>query len=211
MTYSVKEIFYTLQGEGANAGRSAVFCRFSGCNLWTGREEDRAKAICQFCDTDFVGTDGIGGGKFANAENLAAAIAGFWPGPDHAHRFVVLTGGEPLLQVDETLTRCLKKHGFTIAVETNGTCRPPAGIDWICVSPKGVANLAITAGQELKLVFPQPGTPPSAFKDLSFENFYLQPMDGPRQSENTANAIEYCKAHPQWKLSVQTHKVLGIR
>jgi 7-carboxy-7-deazaguanine synthase len=211
MTYSVKEIFYTLQGEGANAGRPAVFCRFSGCNLWTGREEDRAKAICQFCDTDFVGTGGTGGGKFTNAETLAATIATFWPPVHHTRRFVVLTGGEPLLQVDEPLTSCLKAHGFTIAVETNGTCHPPPGIDWICVSPKAGTNLVITAGQELKLVYPQPGADPSAFEDLSFENFYLQPMDGSYQTTNTAKAIEYCKAHPKWNLSVQTHKVVGIR
>jgi 7-carboxy-7-deazaguanine synthase len=211
MTYSVKEIFYTLQGEGANAGRPSVFCRFSGCNLWTGREEDRPKAICQFCDTDFVGTDGTGGGKFKDAESLAAAIAKFWPSTHHAHRFVVLTGGEPLLQVDEALTLCLKAHGFTIAVETNGTCPSPPGIDWICVSPKAGAKLLVTTGQELKLVYPQPGAHPSAFEGLAFENFYLQPMDGACQASNTAQAIEYCKAHPQWNLSVQTHKVLGIR
>lgn len=211
MTYSVKEIFYTLQGEGANAGRPAVFCRFSGCNLWTGREEDRSKAICQFCDTDFVGTDGTGGGKFVAAASLAAAIVGSWPTSDTTYRFVVLTGGEPLLQVDEALTHELKAHGFMIAVETNGTCSPPPGIDWICVSPKAGTKLAVRSGQELKLVFPQVDLHPSEFETLPFENFYLQPMDGPLQTENTTQAIEYCKANPRWNLSVQTHKVLGIR
>jgi 7-carboxy-7-deazaguanine synthase len=211
MTYSVKEIFYTLQGEGANAGRPAVFCRFAGCNLWTGQEEDRVKAICQFCDTDFVGTKGTGGGKFADAESLSAAIADLWPTSDRVRRFVVLTGGEPLLQVDEALTRCLKTYGFTIAVETNGTCLPPPGIDWLCVSPKAGATLVVKSGQELKLVFPQLGAPPSAFEDLVFEHFYLQPMDNSGQAANTAEAIDYCKAHPRWNLSVQTHKVIGIR
>jgi 7-carboxy-7-deazaguanine synthase len=211
MTYSVKEIFYTLQGEGANAGRPAVFCRFAGCNLWTGREEDRVKAICQFCDTDFVGTNGTGGGKFTDAETLATAVASMWPTSDGCRRFVVLTGGEPLLQVDAALTQCLKEQGFTIAVETNGTCLPPPGIDWLCVSPKAGAQLAVTSGQELKLVFPQPGAHPSAFEALEFEHFYLQPMDNLRQRANTEEAIEYCKAHPLWRLSVQTHKVIGIR
>jgi 7-carboxy-7-deazaguanine synthase (Cx14CxxC type) len=211
MTYSVKEIFYTLQGEGANAGRPAVFCRFTGCNLWTGREEDRIKAICQFCDTDFVGTDGMGGGKFPDADTLALTVAGYWPMRDVSRRFVVLTGGEPLLQVDEALTRSLKAHGFTIAVETNGSCSPPPGIDWICVSPKAGAKLIVHSGQELKLVFPQNGLDPSDFEGLPFENFYVQPMDGPLQAENTKQAIEYCKSHPRWNLSVQTHKIVGIR
>lgn len=211
MTYSVKEIFYTLQGEGANAGRPAVFCRFAGCNLWTGREEDRTKAICQFCDTDFVGTDGTGGGKFTDAETLAAAVADMWPTSDVSRRFVVLTGGEPLLQVDEALTWWLKAHGFTIAVETNGTCSPPPGIDWICLSPKAGTKLVVESGKELKLVFPQIGLHPSMFEGLAFDNFYLQPMDGPLQAENTKRAIDYCKANPQWNLSIQTHKILGIR
>jgi len=210
VTYSVKEIFYTLQGEGANAGRPAVFCRFSGCNLWSGREDDRSKAICQFCDTDFVGVDGEGGGKFANAEALASAVASFWPVQDVARRFVVLTGGEPLLQVDEALTRCLKEHGFMVAVETNGTCVPPPGIDWVCVSPKAGAKLVVRAGQELKLVFPQPLLQPAQLEQLSFEHFYLQPMDGPARVSNTSQAIEYCKLHPRWSLSLQTHKILGI-
>lgn len=210
MTYSVKEIFHTLQGEGANAGRPAVFCRFSGCNLWSGREDDRSKAICQFCDTNFVGVDGEGGGKFADAEGLASAIADMWPTPDPLRRFVVLTGGEPLLQVDEALTRCLKDHGFMVAVETNGTCVPPPGIDWVCVSPKAGAKLVVRAGQELKLVFPQPLLQPAQLEHLSFERFYLQPMDGPSLESNTRQAIEYCKQHPLWSLSLQTHKILGI-
>lgn len=211
MMYSVKEIFYTLQGEGANAGRPAVFCRFSGCNLWSGREEDRAKAICQFCDTDFVGRDGAHGGKFPSAEALASEIAAFWPSKNPTRRFVVLTGGEPLLQVDESLIQALKVLGFTIAVETNGTCAPPPGIDWICVSPKAGANLVLTSGQELKLVYPQVGAHPSEFESMVFEHFYLQPMDGPQQAVNIAAAIEYCKSNPLWNLSVQIHKVIGIR
>jgi 7-carboxy-7-deazaguanine synthase len=211
MTYSIKEIFYTLQGEGANAGRPAVFCRFSGCNLWSGREEDRATAICRFCDTDFVGTQGDGGGKFATAEVLADAIAARWPSPDPARRFVVLTGGEPLLQVDEALTQALHAVGFTIAVETNGTQAPPPGIDWLCVSPKAGSQTIVRSGQELKLVFPQDGIDPQDFSALDFDNFYLQPMDGPLARENTRQAIAYCQAHPRWNLSVQTHKVIGIR
>jgi len=210
VTYSIKEIFHTLQGEGANAGRPAVFCRFSGCNLWSGREDDRSKAICQFCDTNFVGVDGEGGGKFADAEGLASAIAGLWPTSDTLRRFVVLTGGEPLLQVDEALTRRLKDHGFMVAVETNGTCVPPPGIDWVCVSPKAGAKLVVRAGQELKLVFPQPLLQPAQLEHLSFEHFYLQPMDGPSLESNTRQAIEYCKRHPRWSLSIQTHKILGI-
>jgi 7-carboxy-7-deazaguanine synthase len=210
MTYSVKEMFYTLQGEGANAGRAAVFCRFTGCNLWSGREQDRSSAICQFCDTDFVGTDGDGGGKFANAQELALAIAAFWPeGQDH--RFVVLTGGEPLLQVDPALVQALHDQDFIIAVETNGTVLPPEGIDWLCVSPKAGSTLVVLRGQELKLVFPQAGHPPQAFEHLRFEHHYLQPMDGPQAGANTSAAIAYCQSHPQWRLSVQTHKLIGIR
>jgi 7-carboxy-7-deazaguanine synthase len=210
MTYSVKEMFYTLQGEGANAGRPAVFCRFAGCNLWSGREEDRSSAICQFCDTDFVGTDGDGGGKFANAQDLALAVAAFWP-EGQAHRFVVLTGGEPLLQVDAALVEALHDQAFSIAVETNGTVLPPEGIDWLCVSPKAGSALVVHRGQELKLVYPQAGHHPYEFEQLSFEHHYLQPMDGPLARANTAAAIAYCQSHPQWRLSVQTHKLIGIR
>ena len=211
MTYSVKEMFYTLQGEGANAGQPAVFCRFAGCNLWSGREEDRSTAICQFCDTDFVGTDGTHGGKFDSAQALAAAIAGFWPASDTQHRFVVLTGGEPLLQVDETLVDALHAQGFTIAVETNGTVLPPKGIDWLCMSPKAGSQRVVETGQELKLVYPQVGAEPALYESLNFENFYLQPMDGPNAAANTAAAVAYCQAHPRWRLSVQTHKLIGIR
>lgn len=211
MTYSVKESFYTLQGEGANAGRAAVFCRFAGCNLWSGREEDRATAICRFCDTDFVGTNGAGGGKFSNAKELASAIEAHWPSEDHARRFVVVTGGEPMLQLDQDLVDALHALGFEIAVETNGTIVPPKGIDWICVSPKAGTEMVILQGQELKLVFPQVDNEPSQFSHLAFEHFYLQPMDGPNKLMNTESAIDYCKAHPRWNLSTQTHKVLGIR
>ena len=210
MTYSVKEIFYTLQGEGANAGRPAVFCRFAGCNLWTGREDDRAAAVCKFCDTDFVGTDGEGGGKFRSADALADAIARHW-GESVAHRFVVLTGGEPLLQVDAALTDALHVRGFTIAVETNGTVAPPPGLDWICVSPKADAALVIEAGDELKLVFPQDGVDPRRFTQLAFKHFFLQPMDNLLQQTNQRLAMQYCLAHPQWKLGLQTHKILDIR
>ena len=211
MTYSVKEMFYTLQGEGANAGRPAVFCRFAGCNLWSGREADRASAICQFCDTDFVGTDGDGGGKFDSAASLAHNINRLWP--DHApkHKFVVLTGGEPLLQVDAALVEALHQQGFTIAVETNGTVLPPAGIDWLCVSPKAGSTLVVKQGQELKLVYPQTDADPAQFAALDFEHFYLQPMDGPAARANTQAAIAYAQSHPQWRLSVQTHKMIGIR
>jgi 7-carboxy-7-deazaguanine synthase len=209
MTYSVKEIFLTLQGEGGQAGRVAVFCRFAGCNLWTGRERDRASAVCRFCDTDFVGVDGPGGGKFASAEALAAAVAGTWEGPPD-NRLVVLTGGEPLLQVDAALIAALHGAGFAIALETNGTLAAPAGIDWICVSPKADAALAQTSGQELKLVYPQPGVDPARFEALAFERFALQPMDGPDRDEATRAAIAYCLAHPRWRLSLQTHKYLGI-
>ena len=211
MSYSVKEMFYTLQGEGANAGQPAVFCRFAGCNLWSGREEDRSSAICQFCDTDFVGTDGTHGGKFDSAPALAAAIASFWPDTDTAHRFVVLTGGEPLLQVDEALVEALHALGFTIAVETNGTVLPPKGIDWLCMSPKAGSQRVVATGQELKLVYPQAGAEPALYEALNFEHFYLQPMDGPNAAANTAAAVAYCQANPRWRLSVQTHKLIGIR
>ena len=210
MTYSVKEIFYTLQGEGANAGRPAVFCRFAGCNLWTGREDDRADAVCKFCDTDFVGTDGEGGGKFKTAELLADEIEKHW-GDTPSHRFVVLTGGEPLLQLDPALIDALHARMFTIAVETNGTIEPPPGLDWICVSPKADSKVVVTAGDELKLVFPQDGVDPERFADLAFTHFFLQPMDNLLQSTNQRLAMDYCLAHPQWKLGLQTHKMLGIR
>lgn len=209
MTYSVKEIFLTLQGEGGQAGQAAVFARFSGCNLWSGREADRSSAVCRFCDTDFVGTDGPGGGKFAEAEALADAIAAQWTGgPDH--RLVVFTGGEPLLQLDAALISAIKARGFRIAVETNGTLEAPEGIDWLCVSPKSNAAVVLTRGQELKLVYPQADALPEQFASLDFERFYLQPMDGPDQLANTQATIAYCLDHPQWRLSVQTHKVLGI-
>jgi 7-carboxy-7-deazaguanine synthase len=208
MTYAVKEIFYTLQGEGANTGRPAVFCRFAGCNLWTGREQDRLDATCTFCDTDFVGTDGPGGGRYASAEQLARAVSAAWPGS--GTRFVVCTGGEPLLQLDRPLVDALHQEKFEIAVETNGTRVPPAGIDWLCVSPKAGANLIVRSGDELKLVFPQVGAPPSDFEALDFDHFFLQPMDGPERERNTQAALEYCLAHPRWRLSLQTHKLLGI-
>ncbi len=211
MSYAVKEIFYTLQGEGANAGRPAVFCRFAGCNLWSGREEDRAGAVCRFCDTDFVGTDGDGGGKFRHAADLAGAIEAQWPPRHRERRFVVLTGGEPLLQVDVPLIDALHERGFRIAVESNGTIEPPPGIDWLCISPKAGAPLVVRGGQELKLVFPQPKLDPQQFEGLAFENFYLQPMDSPAARENTAGAVAYCQQHPQWTLSLQTHKLIGIR
>lgn len=208
--YAVKEIFKTLQGEGGQSGRTSVFLRFSGCNLWSGREEDRSSAVCQFCDTDFVGMDGPGGGRFADAAALAAAIASAWAGATRAQRFVVLTGGEPLLQVDAPLIDALHAEGFAIAVETNGTIAPPEGLDWVCVSPKSGAPLAVTAGHELKLIFPQPAVDPARFEAMDFADFLLQPMDGPSKAENTAAAIAYCLAHPQWRLSLQTHKLLGI-
>lgn len=212
MTYTVKEIFYTLQGEGANAGKAAVFCRFSGCNLWTGREEDRHRAICQFCDTDFFGI-GDDGGKFTSASYLADAVNAKWQADenDGNEKFVVCTGGEPLLQLDEALVAEFHSRGFTVAVETNGTQNPPAGIDWICVSPKAGAELVIKSGDELKLVYPQRGAMPEAFSSLSFDNFFLQPMDGDDATENTRRAIEYCMSHPKWRLSIQTHKLVGIR
>jgi 7-carboxy-7-deazaguanine synthase (Cx14CxxC type) len=209
MTYSVKEMFLTLQGEGGQAGRAAVFCRFAGCNLWSGREADRAEAACDFCDTDFVGTDGEGGGKFATAEDLARAVADKWIGGERG-RLVVFTGGEPLLQLDGPLINAMHHQGFEIAVETNGTIAAPDGIDWICVSPKADEPLAQRSGQELKLVFPQPGVDPARFEALDFERFYLQPMDGPGREANTRAAIAYCLAHPRWRLSVQTHKYVGI-
>lgn len=210
MTYSVKEIFYTLQGEGAQAGRAAVFCRFSGCNLWSGREEDRSAAVCRFCDTDFVGTDGTDGGKYADAQFLAQKIADHWP-QDQACRFAVLTGGEPLLQLDSALVHALHALGFEIAVETNGTVVPPEGIDWLCVSPKAGSLRVVSHGQELKLVYPQEGLDPAQFENLDFERLYLQPMDGAQLQRNTQAAVAYCQAHPRWKLSVQTHKWIGIR
>ena len=209
MTYSVKEIFLTLQGEGGQAGRAAVFCRFAGCNLWSGREEDRTTAVCTFCDTDFVGVDGPGGGKFRSAGELASAVAAQW-GASGEGRLVVCTGGEPLLQLDVALIEALHELGFSIAVETNGSLPAPAGIDWICVSPKADAPLAQTRGHELKLVFPQAGVDPARFESLDFERFYLQPMDGPDRTAATQQAIAYCLAHPKWRLSVQTHKYLGI-
>lgn len=213
MTYSVKEIFYTLQGEGMQAGMPAVFCRFAGCNLWSGREADRASAICRFCDTDFVGTDGTLGGKYATANSLAERIVSLWPTGDDQHRLVVMTGGEPLLQIDRALIDALHTHGFRIAVETNGTIAVPEGIDWICVSPKARAPLLQTYGHELKLVYPQPNLLPDAlpWKTLRFEHYLLQPMDGPNAMQTTAAAVAYCQSHPQWRLSVQTHKMLGIR
>jgi 7-carboxy-7-deazaguanine synthase len=210
VTYAVKEIFYTLQGEGANAGRPAVFCRFAGCNLWSGREEDRDGAICQFCDTDFVGTNGVGGGKFTSATALADAVAAAWPENVAGHRFVVCTGGEPLLQVDEPLLAALHAHDFQVAVETNGTQPPPRGIDWLCISPKAGAPLVASAGDELKLVYPQPGAEPERFEHLDFDHFFLQPMDGPERQANTQAALHYCLRHPRWRLSIQMHKILGI-
>lgn len=213
MTYSVKEIFYTLQGEGANTGRPAVFLRFSGCNLWSGREVDRQSATCRFCDTDFVGTDGSGGGKFASPRDLAGAVAAAWPLPPTrgVQRFVVCTGGEPLLQLDAPLVDALHAEGFEIAIETNGTQAPPTGIDWVCVSPKARAELVLTRGDELKLVYPQEGGEPERYEGLDFRWFYLSPMDGPDWERNTQLAMRYCLDHPRWRMNVQTHKYLGIR
>jgi 7-carboxy-7-deazaguanine synthase len=212
MAYSVKEIFYTLQGEGARTGRPAVFCRFTGCNLWSGRESDRAGAICDFCDTDFVGTDGPGGGRFASSAELAAAIDAAWAGArgPGARKYVVCTGGEPLLQLDNDLVAALHATGFEVAVETNGTQWPPIGIDWICVSPKAGAELRLCSGHELKLVYPQPDAPPERFEALEFQHFFLQPMDGPFREANTRATLAYCLAHPRWRLSLQTHKLHGI-
>lgn len=208
--YAVKEIFLTLQGEGMQAGRPAVFLRFAGCNLWSGREADRASAICRFCDTDFVGTDGLGGGRFADADALGDAVQSFWTG-GAAHRLCVITGGEPLLQLDAALTAALRERGFAVAVESNGTLPRPDGIDWLCVSPKAGTTLALTSGDELKLVYPQPGAEPERFAGLAFTHFLLQPMDGPDLAENREAAVEYCLRHPQWRLSTQTHKILGLR
>ena len=211
MSYAVKEIFYTLQGEGANTGRPAVFCRFAGCNLWSGREEDRPEATCQFCDTDFVGLDGPGGGRFHSPDDLANAVAAAWPEDGSSTRFVVCTGGEPLLQLDAALIGALHRRGFVVAVETNGTQDPPAGIDWLCVSPKAGAGLVVRAGNELKLVYPQAGAPPAEFEQLEFDHFFLQPMDGPERDANTTAALQYCLSHPRWRLSLQTHKLLGLK
>jgi 7-carboxy-7-deazaguanine synthase (Cx14CxxC type) len=224
MPYAIKELFYTLQGEGAQAGSPAVFCRFAGCNLWTGREEDRHKAVCTFCDTDFVGTDGVNGGKFATPAGLAKKAAEIWDGNDEARRavrlaasparrlgaLVVCTGGEPLLQLDAPLVEAFHAEGFRVAAETNGTQPAPAGLDWVCVSPKATAPLVLTAGDELKLVYPQREAMPERFAGLAFRHFFLQPMDGPDLAANTAAAVRYCLAHPQWRLSLQTHKLLGI-
>lgn len=212
MSYFVKEIYYTLQGEGANAGRPAVFCRFTGCNLWSGREQDRSTALCNFCDTDFVGTDGPGGGVFPDGDCLAVAIDSHWPvSPSRiANKFVVCTGGEPLLQLDSALVQALHKFGFIIGVETNGTIIPPDGIDWVCVSPKEKAELVLRAGQELKLVYPQPGLRPEDFIHMNFQHRFLQPMDGPNLKANIQSAINFCLANPEWRLSLQLHKVVGI-
>jgi 7-carboxy-7-deazaguanine synthase (Cx14CxxC type) len=220
MSYAVKEIFYTLQGEGANTGRPAVFCRFAGCNLWSGREADRLTAVCQFCDTDFVGTNGPGGGKFSTAHDLAATVADTWPiplsggaAPGDRYRerpLVVCTGGEPLLQLDGYLVGAFHDYGFEIAIETNGTRLPPPGVDWICVSPKAGTEMVLRSGNELKLVFPQLGAEPERFAHLDFTHFFLQPMDGPEREHNTHLAVRYCLAHPWWRLSLQTHKLLGI-
>jgi 7-carboxy-7-deazaguanine synthase len=210
MTYAVKEIFYTLQGEGANTGRPAIFCRFAGCNLWTGREEDRADATCRFCDTDFVGIDGPGGGRFVSPATLADAVADAWPENTDSQRFVVCTGGEPLLQLDTALLLAFHERGFEVAVETNGTVEPPDGIDWLCVSPKAGTEMVIATGDELKLVFPQAGADPGNFEALRFRHYFLQPMDGPEREAHTAAALQYCLDHPRWRLSLQTHKLLGI-
>lgn len=208
--YSVKTIFYTLQGEGANVGTPAVFLRFAGCNLWSGREKDRSRAVCRFCDTEFVGTDGAGGGKFRSARTLANAIEAKWPAQSTARRFVVCTGGEPLLQLDAALVTALHDRGFRIAIETNGTLAVPEGVDWTCVSPKAGSPLVQARGDELKLVYPQPGAEPERYADLEFDNFFLQPMDGPSRVENTWLAAEYCMSHPNWRLSLQVHKLIGI-
>ena len=210
MTYSVKEIFYTLQGEGLQVGMPAVFLRFAGGNLWTGREADRATAVCQFCDTDFVGTNGVNGDKFSDAASLAAKVASLWPSQAHEHRLVVCTGGEPLLQLDDAAIQALHQQGFRVAVETNGTIKAPAGIDWICVSPKSDAPLNQVSGDELKLVFPQLKARPELFEGLRFKHFLLQPMDSAQQAQHTQAAIQYCLDHPQWRLSLQTHKIIGI-
>lgn len=212
MTYSVKEIFYTLQGEGAQTGRPAVFCRFAGCNLWTGREQDRAGAICSFCDTDFVGTGGLNGGRFANARDLVDVIATVWGKPPDpgVKPLVVCTGGEPLLQLDSAALDAMHHRGFEIAIETNGTQPVPDGVDWICVSPKAGSRVVVKHGDELKLVFPQVGAEPTCYEHLDFDHFFLQPMDGPERPENTQRCIRYCLDHPRWRLSLQTHKLTGI-
>ena len=211
MTYSVKEIYYTLQGEGAQSGRAAVFLRFAGCNLWSGLEKDRSDAICRFCDTDFVGTDGPGGGKFADAPALARAVFAQWPSNAKGRPYVVCTGGEPLLQLDKALVVALHEEGFEIGIETNGTLLPPPGIDWICVSPKADAEQKLKHGDELKLIYPQDGAAPERYAGQDFRNFFLQPMDGPDRVRNTEAATRYCLEHPQWRLSLQTHKLIGIR
>lgn len=210
VAYSVKEIFYTLQGEGAHAGRAAVFCRFSGCNLWSGREADRAQAICTFCDTDFVGTDGLGGGKFDTAEDLAEAVSNFWPKTDSGKRFIVCTGGEPLLQLNPELIDALHRRNFEIAIETNGTLPVPAGVDWVCVSPKSGSQLVVTAGDELKVVYPQ-ATDPKTYEALNFRHFFVQPKDGANAAADLRATIAFCAENPRWRLSLQTHKLLGIR
>src|SRR5438270_338104 len=212
MDDSIKEIYYTVQGEGANTGRPAVFCRFAGCNLWTGHEKDRADAVCQFCDTDFVGTDGPGGGHFTSAVDVAQAVSAKWPAQRGARvrPLVVCTGGEPLLQLDEALVAAFHREGFEVAIETNGTRLPPHGVDWVCMSPKAGAELVLRSGDELKLVFPQGGAEPELYEHLDFKHFFLQPMDGPARELNTQLAVRYCLAHPQWRLSLQTHKLLGI-
>lgn len=211
MTYIVKEIFYTLQGEGANTGRPAVFCRFAGCNLWSGAEHDREKATCKFCDTDFVWNSSTDVGKFSTSGELVEAVADLWPKQEDGNPLVVCTGGEPLLQLDAELVRAFHAKGFEVAVETNGTLPAPEGIDWICVSPKADAKLVLIEGHEIKLVFPQKGITPELYEDLAFRNFYLQPMDGSDRKNNTQLAIEYCKVHPRWRLSIQIHKIIGIR
>jgi 7-carboxy-7-deazaguanine synthase (Cx14CxxC type) len=208
MSFAVKELFYTLQGEGANTGRPAVFCRFAGCNLWTGREPDRPTAVCRFCDTDFVGTDGPGGGHFTTAGALADAVVRLWPGGGRP--LVICTGGEPLLQLTAELVEALHARGFEVAVETNGTRPAPPGLNWVCVSPKAGAELVLRAGDELKLIFPQPGAEPEHFERLDFRHFFLQPMDGPDREANTRLAVRYCLDHPRWRLSLQTQKILGI-
>lgn len=210
MSYSVKEIFHTLQGEGAQAGRPAVFCRFAGCNLWSGREEDRSSAICQFCDTDFVGTDGVNGGRFADAQRLADAIDEQWPETESLHKYVVFTGGEPLLQLDTPLISAMHTHGFEVAIETNGTLPIPEGIDWVCVSPKQGAKLIVERGNEIKVVVPQTGQDLAAFEQMHFQHYFLQPMDGPDKQRNTELAISICKQRPRWRLSVQMHKLLQL-
>lgn len=208
--YSVKEVFYSLQGEGYHSGKAALFCRFSGCNLWSGREQDRQSSICNFCDTDFIGTDGQNGGKFETAELLLAHLNSFWPQTDQSHKFVIFTGGEPALQLDQELVDCCHKYNFKIAIETNGTKPLPLRIDWICVSPKADAELVIVSGQELKLIYPQPLAQPERFQALDFEHFYLQPMDSPMVSTHQQEAVHYCLQNPKWQLSLQTHKILGI-